>query len=120
MSQGTRWIIAGLLVCVDLLSGGTAEAAKGGLPACAVDLAICQTNLTDAQGDLTTCTNDLATCEAATFGNGRAVSGEECDGENLQRETRVSQGFLYGTLTCSGSCTFNTNGCTNTRFVDDG
>jgi len=119
MSQGTKWIITGLLAYMGLLSAGMAEAGKLGTSSCPVQLATCQTQLTDAQGHLAQCTNDLASCEAATCGNGIAEFGEECDGESLQGETCVSQGFLYGALTCSGSCTLNTSGCTNTRFVDN-
>lgn len=117
--QGTKWVVVGLLACMGLLNVGRAEAAKGGVPQCTADLGVCQTQLTDAQGDLTQCTNDLTSCEAATCGNGIAEFGEECDGEGFQGATCVSQGFLYGTLACSGSCTLNTSGCTNARFVDN-
>ena len=56
----------------------------------------------------------------ATCGNGVAETGEACDGENLQGESCVSQGFAYGELACSASCTFDTVGCTDDRFVDTG
>lgn len=77
---------------------GTTHAAKGGLPACQAKLAACQ---------------------AATCDNGIAEFGEACDGENLQGETCQSQGFQFGTLACSASCTFDTSGCTDDRFVDN-
>src|SRR5262245_55482852 len=119
MSQGTPWIVAGLLASLGLLSGGRAEAAQGGLPQCTVELAICHTQLTEAQGDLTQCTNDWASCETTTCGNGIAEGGEECEGKDLQGESCLSQGFSYGTLACSGSCTLDTGLCTNARFVDN-
>jgi len=49
-----------------------------------------------------------------------AEFGEQCDGENLQGHTCQTQGFTYGKLECGGSCTFDTSGCTNSRFVDNG
>ena len=44
-------------------------------------------------------------------GNGIVESGEQCDGENLNGQTCVTQGFDGGKLTCSAECTFDTSGC---------
>jgi len=38
-------------------------------------------------------------------------SGEDCDGTNLDGETCSTQGFDDGTLSCDGSCGFDTSGC---------
>ena len=53
-------------------------------------------------------------------GNGFIESGEQCDATNLNGATCVSQGFPYGTLACSASCTLDTSGCLATRFTDNG
>jgi len=45
-------------------------------------------------------------------GNGVVETGEQCDGGNLNGQTCVGLGFTGGTLACSGSCTFDTSGCT--------
>jgi hypothetical protein len=37
---------------------------------------------------------------------------EQCDGTDLAGQTCVSQGFTEGTLSCSGTCTFDTSLCT--------
>jgi hypothetical protein len=42
------------------------------------------------------------------------VSGEQCDGSNLNNKTCVTQGFASGTLTCNSSCLLNTSGCVTT------
>ena len=45
-------------------------------------------------------------------GDGTINPGEQCDGANLGGQTCVSQGFAGGgTLTCNGSCGFNTAQC---------
>ena len=38
---------------------------------------------------------------------------ESCDGNDLAGESCVAQGFDGGTLTCGGSCAFDTSGCYN-------
>ena len=53
-------------------------------------------------------------------GNGFLNAGEQCDTNNLNGATCVSQGFAFGTLQCSASCTFDTSGCQAVRFTDNG
>lgn len=53
-------------------------------------------------------------------GNGFLNLGEQCDTANLNGQTCVSQGFAFGTLACSATCTFDTSGCTAVRFTDNG
>jgi hypothetical protein len=55
--------------------------------------------------DTTSCT-PLASC-----GNGQKEGSEQCDGAQLGGQTCLGLGFDSGTLTCSGSCTFDTAGC---------
>jgi hypothetical protein len=57
---------------------------------------------------------------AAGCGNGFVEAGEQCDANNLNGASCVSQGFAYGTLQCSASCTFDTTGCLAVRFTDNG
>jgi hypothetical protein len=45
-------------------------------------------------------------------GNGVIETGEQCDGGSLGGATCTSLGFSGGTLACSGSCTYDTSGCT--------
>ena len=90
------------------------------LGSCTSNLSYCQSQLSQVQGDLATCSADLSACQVATCGNGIAEFGEACDGENLQGDTCQTQGFLYGTLACNASCEFDTSGCTDDRFVDNG
>jgi len=59
-------------------------------------------------------------CEVAVCSNEVVEFGEECDGANLQGATCTTQGFQFGTLACSASCTLDTSGCTDDRFVDNG
>ena len=59
----------------------------------------------------------LGTCSGgggggAVCGNGVREGGEQCDGADLGGQTCQSQGFSGGTLSCTGSCTFNTSACT--------
>lgn len=53
-------------------------------------------------------------------GNGFIEAGEQCDANNLNGASCVSQGFPYGTLACTASCTFDTSGCLAVRFTDNG
>jgi hypothetical protein len=57
---------------------------------------------------------------AVGCGNGFIEGGEECDAENLNGATCVTQGFAYGTLQCAPDCTFDTGGCLAVRFTDNG
>ena len=78
----------------------------------------CQFDTSQCITALQICEASLAACEAATCGNGVAEFGEKCDGENLQGHTCQTQGFNSGTLSCSGSCTFDTSNCRDS--VPDG
>ena len=62
-----------------------------------------------------TCTGfDTSGCIGGPVcGNGVVETGEACDGGNLNGATCQSLGFSGGTLACSGSCTFDTSGCTS-------
>lgn len=53
-------------------------------------------------------------------GNGFVEPGEQCDASNLNGATCPSQGFPYGALACTSSCTFDTSGCLAVRFTDNG
>ncbi len=53
-------------------------------------------------------------------GNGLLDPNEECDFGELAGGTCMDLGFSFGTLSCGSGCTFDTSGCTNTRFVDNG
>jgi hypothetical protein len=52
-------------------------------------------------------------------GNGLLDANEDCDFGELAGQTCVDVGFDFGTLSCEAGCTFDTSGCTNTRFVDN-
>ena len=45
-------------------------------------------------------------------GNEIIEGNEQCDGSSLNGEDCVSRGYDDGSLTCSGSCTFDTSNCT--------
>jgi hypothetical protein len=61
-----------------------------------------------------------ALAKRAVCGNGVIETGEQCEGQNLQSQTCQTLGFTYGTLSCNSSCKFDTSGCTDARFVDNG
>lgn len=44
-------------------------------------------------------------------GNGIVETGEACDGGDLAGASCTSLGFDFGSLSCSGSCTFDTGNC---------
>ena len=48
----------------------------------------------------------------AVCGDGVQESPEECDGGDLAGQDCISQDFTGGTLTCDGSCNFDTSQCT--------
>jgi subtilisin family serine protease len=59
--------------------------------------------------------------ESHTCGDGIVDTGEACDGSDLDGESCTSLGYTGGTLSCSGSCTFVTSGCTSgTSDPDNG
>ena len=51
---------------------------------------------------------------AGICGNNVKESGESCDGSDLGGASCTSQGFSSGILSCTASCTFNTNSCSTT------
>ncbi|HOE82571.1 MAG TPA: hypothetical protein PK329_06375 [Myxococcota bacterium] len=61
-----------------------------------------------------TCQFDTSGCTAPTAdcGNGKIDDGEQCDGEALNGQTCVDQGFAGGDLACTAACQFDTSGCT--------
>jgi cysteine-rich repeat protein len=59
-------------------------------------------------------------CTETRCGNGIATAGEECDGNDLDQENCVTQGYAYGRLACTSNCSFDPNGCSEVRFVDNG
>ncbi len=60
-----------------------------------------------------TCVGTPSTC-TPICGNGMIHGGEDCDGSNLGGESCTGLGFTGGTLACTGSCAFDTSGCTST------
>ena len=52
-------------------------------------------------------------------GNGAVNAGEQCDQNDLNGATCVSQGFAFGVLRCGANCVFDTGGCFTTRFTDN-
>jgi hypothetical protein len=44
-------------------------------------------------------------------GDGNVNPGEQCDGANLGGNSCQSLNYQSGNLTCTGNCTYNTNGC---------
>ena len=61
-------------------------------------------------------------CEASqgTCGNGIREGGEQCDGNDINCQSCVSQGYSGGDLTCSAQCTFSTEACTGNCPDADG
>jgi hypothetical protein len=48
---------------------------------------------------------------APVCGNSVAEAGEDCDGPDLGGGTCATEGFDYGSLLCTGSCTYDTTSC---------
>jgi hypothetical protein len=110
---------AALKTFITLHTDDVAVALAGGpLPNCPADLATCNADLTTCSGDLSTCSADLA--NALACGNGAIDGGEDCDQANVNGETCITQGFAGGTLACGQGCSFDTSGCWNARFMDNG
>jgi hypothetical protein len=60
------------------------------------------------------CTLNTGGCVApAGCGDGVIAGSEQCDGGNLAGATcaSIAQGFVGGTLACSGGCLYDTTGC---------
>ncbi len=53
-----------------------------------------------------------ATIKISVCGNYIAEGGEQCDGSDLRGKSCTDLGFDSGIISCSASCTFNTNSCT--------
>jgi hypothetical protein len=53
-------------------------------------------------------------------GNGVINGSEQCDQNNLNGATCVTEGFAFGTLQCAANCVFDTSGCYTVRFTDNG
>src|SRR3989338_3102462 len=58
------------------------------------------------------CVSDPSCTTSPVCGNNIREGTEQCDGSDLASQTCQSLGFSSGTLSCSASCTFNTNSCT--------
>ncbi|RJR31681.1 hypothetical protein C4569_01860 [Candidatus Parcubacteria bacterium] len=63
-----------------------------------------------------------ATLDSISFafsvcGDGVAEGSEQCDASDLNSQSceTLGQGFIGGTLACSGSCTYDTTGCTSSQ-----
>ncbi len=64
----------------------------------------------------TNCRFNTAQCTGGSSGfcgDGVIDVGEQCDGTNLGGKTCSDYGFTSGSLSCTGSCTINTSGCTS-------
>jgi hypothetical protein len=63
----------------------------------------------------------LAGGSVSTCGNGTVEAGEDCDFGDLGGETCATQGLFGNGLACTpGTCTFDTSGCSLTRYEDTG
>lgn len=78
--------------------------------ACDCNDDIC-TNGNDYTGNLICTPVDPACPIPPSCGNDIIEWTESCDGNNLNSETCETQGFDWGTLSCSPSCTFDTTSC---------
>ena len=74
----------------------------------------CQSGTAVSCGAGQVCDEGTDSCVSTSLcGNGILNSGEQCDGTTLGGETCLTRGFTGGTLACTGSCTFDTSGCTS-------
>lgn len=78
--------------------------------ACDCNDTIC-TTWNDYTGNLICNPVDPACPIPPSCGNNIIEWTESCDGNNLNSETCETQGFDWGTLSCSPSCTFDTTSC---------
>lgn len=60
-----------------------------------------------------TCSVSVAGCIAPGCNNGilEPALGEECDGANLDNGTCEAKGFAGGTISCDGTCSYDTSAC---------
>jgi hypothetical protein len=71
-------------------------------------------NLVTNPGETFTSTNELSVAEAPTpvvCGDGLREAPEQCDLTDLNGQTCMSLGFVGGSLSCDGSCNFDTTSC---------
>lgn len=73
----------------------------------------------DSGGDPDT-RGESSTGMGVVCGDGVAEGNEACDGADLDGETCVTHGFLYGQLGCTDACTADTSKCTNSAACSDG
>ncbi len=98
--------------CTTSMCGnGTVESGEGCDDGNAVDGDGCSMGCTVETG--WTCTGSPSSC-TPNCGDGAILGGEDCDGSNLGGQSCTDMGFTGGTLACSGTCTFDTSGCTTT------
>ena len=83
----------------------------GSVASCTANGNACSSNGNCCSGYCCTSVCSATSCGGSVCGNGVAEAGEDCDGSDLNSETCITQGYDTGTLACSGSCTFNTSGC---------
>ena len=67
------------------------------------------------------CTLDTSAC-SLNCGDGLISQsfGEDCEGDNLDGQTCLSQGLGAGTLSCDGYCRFDISGCETQAVCGDG
>jgi len=84
----------------------TSSSPKGGVSVsfCVSDVSI--TGLEYVPDEATSCGAAPSSC-----GNGSVDTGEDCDGSNLNGATCQSLGYESGVLSCTVSCTFETQSC---------
>ncbi len=58
--------------------------------------------------------------QGAVCGNNVRETGEDCDGYDLGGLSCASLGYINGTLSCNGSCTYNPNLCNNQTGAGEG
>lgn len=75
----------------------------------------------DGGGTTASCSASRSTTAVnGVCGNGNVdiVTGESCDGTNLNGKTCATQGYSSGTLSCKPDCTFNTANCVSSAGCD--
>ena len=87
------------------------------LPICDESLDLCMQCLIDSDCQIGTCKDGL--CEATSCGNGLKDGVEQCDTNDLNGMSCTSLGFGVGVLTCTPSCTYDTNSCSTPLCFSD-
>jgi hypothetical protein len=107
-------------------SGGVFVPEGGKSPGCNSECDSC-----DGQGGCEplpsgfSCGGGVGTCDGSggcnvptcNDGSQSVEPGEQCDGDNLDGESCLSQGFDGGSLTCQADCTFDTGECYQESIV---